>query len=633
MASRYWVGGTGNWDASTTTNWSATSGGLGGASVPTTSDDVTFDSLSNTTAYTVTVTATANCANLTMGAPLTGKITFAGTSSLLIFGNLNLSGGTAGITLTYTGTMSFNATSGTKTITSNGMTFANNMGMVFNGVGGTFQLVDAFNPGFNIQFSNGTFDANGQTTTFTGSTSVSITGSQTPTFYNLTYAPASPSKTNRITLTSNIIVSNLFTVNEGATVTNRCLISSNTLGTPVTITSASNSFNNLDLQDITGAGAGSWNLASITGNSGDCGGNSGITFTTPVTRYWIGHTGNWSSTGSWATSTGGSSGASVPLCHDTVIFDSNSFSAGSQTATCDMPRLGTGIDFTGISHNPTISVGSVDNYIFGSLTLASGMSFSGNKNLYFQSRTNCSITTNGVSLTSFVLVVNTFGATLTLADNFNGVNIDLESGTLTASGNVTISGFSQANTNTRALNMGNGTWELTGTGNVWSNSFLTNFTFNAGNSTIKISDANPTLKRITGGGFTYNNLWFTGIGTGDFQIFGSNTFNDIKDDDSSPHSLVFQAGEITTVATFTVSGNGAGNEISVNSSSTATHTLVKIGGGRISCDYLNIQHSIALPGRTWFAGTHSVNNQATATAGSGWTFTALPTIPSFLSFM
>jgi hypothetical protein len=43
MANRYWVGGTGNWDASTTTHWSATSGGAGGATVPVASDTVTFD--------------------------------------------------------------------------------------------------------------------------------------------------------------------------------------------------------------------------------------------------------------------------------------------------------------------------------------------------------------------------------------------------------------------------------------------------------------------------------------------------------------------------------------------------------------------------------------------------------------
>ena len=43
MATYYWVGGSGTWDTSTTTNWSLTSGGAGGAGVPTASDDVVFD--------------------------------------------------------------------------------------------------------------------------------------------------------------------------------------------------------------------------------------------------------------------------------------------------------------------------------------------------------------------------------------------------------------------------------------------------------------------------------------------------------------------------------------------------------------------------------------------------------------
>jgi hypothetical protein len=43
MAARFWVGGTGTWSASNTTNWAATSGGAGGASVPGAADDVTFN--------------------------------------------------------------------------------------------------------------------------------------------------------------------------------------------------------------------------------------------------------------------------------------------------------------------------------------------------------------------------------------------------------------------------------------------------------------------------------------------------------------------------------------------------------------------------------------------------------------
>jgi len=45
MAARYWVGGTGDWNS--TSRWSTTSGGASGASVPTTSDNVIFDSNSS----------------------------------------------------------------------------------------------------------------------------------------------------------------------------------------------------------------------------------------------------------------------------------------------------------------------------------------------------------------------------------------------------------------------------------------------------------------------------------------------------------------------------------------------------------------------------------------------------------
>lgn len=46
MADRYWVGGTGIWNGTNTANWSTTSGGTGGASVPTSLDRVFVNSSS-----------------------------------------------------------------------------------------------------------------------------------------------------------------------------------------------------------------------------------------------------------------------------------------------------------------------------------------------------------------------------------------------------------------------------------------------------------------------------------------------------------------------------------------------------------------------------------------------------------
>ena len=79
MAVRYWVGGSGTWDASSTTNWSASSGGASGASAPTSADDVIFDT--NSGSGTVTLdTAGVSCKDFTYEYTVT-TITFSGASS------------------------------------------------------------------------------------------------------------------------------------------------------------------------------------------------------------------------------------------------------------------------------------------------------------------------------------------------------------------------------------------------------------------------------------------------------------------------------------------------------------------------------------------------------------------------
>jgi hypothetical protein len=82
MANRYWVGGTGTWDTTSTANWSATSGGAAGASVPTTADTVYFDSLSGT--GTCTTATGATCSVLSLFTP---------TLTLKLGANLTIVGG------------------------------------------------------------------------------------------------------------------------------------------------------------------------------------------------------------------------------------------------------------------------------------------------------------------------------------------------------------------------------------------------------------------------------------------------------------------------------------------------------------------------------------------------------------
>ena len=81
MADRYWVGGTGTWSSTNTANWSASSGGATGASVPTASDNVFFDVNSNvgTGAFTCTMANTPRVCNDFTASGLDGTMTLAGS--------------------------------------------------------------------------------------------------------------------------------------------------------------------------------------------------------------------------------------------------------------------------------------------------------------------------------------------------------------------------------------------------------------------------------------------------------------------------------------------------------------------------------------------------------------------------
>lgn len=122
MGDRYWVGGTANWDGTAGTKWALTSGGAGGQAVPTSSDDVYFDAISN--AYTITLTNYQSCRSLNFkdgtGGAFTGTFTTGGYA-LSIYGNLKMS---SGMTATGYGEWKFLAASGDWTFTTDGVSFA-----------------------------------------------------------------------------------------------------------------------------------------------------------------------------------------------------------------------------------------------------------------------------------------------------------------------------------------------------------------------------------------------------------------------------------------------------------------------------------------------------------------------------
>lgn len=84
----YWVGGSGTWNNVNATNWASSSGGAGGAGVPTITDAVNFDANSGT-AVTVTVASTATALNATINKAditlsLSGNLTMGATGFVLL---------------------------------------------------------------------------------------------------------------------------------------------------------------------------------------------------------------------------------------------------------------------------------------------------------------------------------------------------------------------------------------------------------------------------------------------------------------------------------------------------------------------------------------------------------------------
>lgn len=209
---------------------------------------------------------------------LSDAMTIASTALVTLTAGTFDTGGVACAwgSFTTTGSVARTLTLGASTITMNG-NVTNNWNVSGSNItlnANTSSIITTTNAGAgSTLFSGGSLTYN--IVSFTGSGEVRITG--TSTFGTLTRT-GTAAKTDSFYLASNITVTGTLNLN-GNSATNRLLVFSSTLGTAITLTAANVSVTNADFRDITGAGAGSWDLSAITGLSGDCGGNSGITFT------------------------------------------------------------------------------------------------------------------------------------------------------------------------------------------------------------------------------------------------------------------------------------------------------------------------------------------------------------------
>lgn len=209
--------------------------------------------------------------------------------------------------------------------------------------------------------------------------------------------------------------------------------------------------------------------------------------------------------------------------------------------------------------------------------------------------------TPNYNINVLVLRMLTFNGTIDFSINNNSPTIDSFQGNGTA---------------TRTLKMGSGTWYFPANGIVWSLDTPTNFTLDAGTSTIKcMNTMNNSSIAFYGGGLTYNNLWFTGTSTAANVITGSNTFTNLKDDGTSAHTIKFVDGTDQNITSLTINGS-AGKLITLTGISTAGWRISDTTGTN-TVTYCNIAYSTAEGGATWIASELTNTNGGNNT---GWLF-------------
>ena len=566
MADRYWVGGTGTWNTTSTTNWSTTPGGGSGASVPTVADNVFFDQAGT---YTVTMTGALGCLSWTVSA---GVVTFAptvGSSSITVNQNVTWAAGTVtAFSGVFSGVFALSS-SGSSTISTGGVNVpgnpvtinigTKNLGSAFScgnitfssaGILNTngFSLTSAGLFGFGtINLSSSTFTCGGANViasanvTFNAGTSqINCTAASSRlvgagissgyTFHNVAFtstATGTRTITNQNTFNnlsiSGPITSGLVLVNIDASQTiNGVLSTSGTAGNArVALTNlnyglsvslsvnSTSSLSDIDFRGIYVTGAAAPLSGTRLGNRGQC---TGITFSPSKTVYWnLAGAQSVSANGWAATPAGTPSTDFFPLPQDIATFTN----AGSVTGTISLdnviPYIGS-VDMSTRTTPMTLGLSGSGYTCYGNWTNSSSTAFSGSNSLTFSGESTHTIISAG-RLWSRALLVDTFGGTILLGDALttgNAGSLRVDNGTFDTAGYAfSAGGFSSSPTvvSSRAIYFRSSTVTIQ---TAFSSSFFgmvtEGLTFDAGTSTVNLSAQTSTSTVGIPAGVTFYNL-------------------------------------------------------------------------------------------------------------------------------
>lgn len=625
-ATYYWVGGSGNW--SDINHWATTSGGTTKhIVVPSPADDVIFDHNSfSASGQTVVIDLLiATTRNFSIN-NVQHQPTINGGNQLRIYGSLKLS---RLVNWDFTGSFYFEAVTTGHTLITDSIVLINDV--YFQGIGGSWTLLDILDCSRSIYLFHGNLNTNGKPviclgffstqpntrTLSLGNSVITINQYLSLSTQGLTMNPG----TSLVIMEENANFSSIgvasatfhtvwfkkagnisgsinydtlrFTAGQSYNASGTSMISKrlDAVGTcvrqieingPWTLTMPAAAQFMVDYSKISGVTASGG--ASFTAyESIDKGSNVGITFAplTPFNLYWVGGSGEWKDTAHWSYTSGGPGGACIPRPIDDVWFDVNSFVTGDSVVIND--------DFAECRHMRWVNIPAdiwlrkYENlFIYGSVWLHQNLTWFGSgSETFFVSPNAETITSDGVVLTGPVYFDGLGSWTLQDGFSVNGHGVEHVRGTWnTNSKPVSVFVYHSSSGLQRTLNLGSShfkvyspnvqAWTLGGAG----------FTLNAGTSTIDIAAPNGGMYNASTFGFNFYHVIFS----------DSNGLGQLNTDINNFFTLTFNSNGFirgnNTIGTLTFT-KGKDYKLGINNTQTILNQFNAVGG----CDGYILIHS------------------------------------------
>lgn len=281
-----------------------------------------------------------------------------------------------------------------------------------------------------------------------------------------------------------------------------------------------------------------------------------------MARYWIGGTGNITDTAHWSDTSGGTGGFSAPGSTDSVFYDANSVTSGSQTITFNASQTWGSLDCTGVLSGTAFAKTNTM-AVVGDCTFASGMSLGGNGGLNLGGSGTSNLTMNGISFSTSSAIVLAGSGTVNLQDALTiiggGSFRPFSSGTFNTNNNALTAAAYQSNSGSCAQALGSSSITINGNTNKW---LFSTGSLNAGTSTITFTASGGTF---AGGGQTYYNVALQQTDS----VTGTNTYNEFSV--SAGRTISFSNNQTMTTltaigtapSTITLKSNAAGTQRSL----------------------------------------------------------------------